>query len=436
MNNKFWGGTFGFIFFANVLFAQTSNFSYTQTCFGNQTTLVASSTLPDTSIASWKWDLDGNGTYESTGKTVISLITINDTVAVKLKITPKSGSADSVTKNVIIDPLPQVNFFASNLCQGKTATYISQSMIAPGNIAQYKWDFDNNGVDDAIGDTTTYICGPAQTYVTKLTCVSNKGCAAFAQKVTTVYANPVAAFTTANTCLGDNTMFTNTSTITNPDHYLWDFGDSKGTTTTGNGDALHIFGSADLYSVQMIAVSQAGCRDTVSAQITINPLPTAALVYAADSSIFAGQTVNIAVTGGSFSYAWSTGDATDNITVAPETSTNYSCHVVDVNGCFVHLIGTVTVKEIPDTVIVKSNLLTPNDDNINDKLVIDDIAAYSSCDLMIYNAWNDEVYSMKGYNNEWKGTNSTGANLPAGAYYYIIKCDEKPLLKGNINILR
>jgi hypothetical protein len=50
--------------------------------------------------------------------------------------------------------------------------------------------------------------------------------------------------------------------------------------------------------------------------------------------------------------------------------------------------------------------------------------------------WNDEVYNVKGYKNDWKGTNKSGEALPAGAYYYIIKCDEKDMIKGNINILR
>src|ERR1051325_7039081 len=190
------------------------NFAYTPTCYGNQTTLVASSSLQDTAIASWWWDLDGNGTYDMSGKTIITLVTINDTVAVKLKITPNVGTADSITKNVIIDPLPQVNFIASNLCESKAATYVSLSSIAPGSISQYKWDFNNDGTDDFIGnDTAMYTCGPAATYITKLTCVSNKGCIAFAQKVTTVYPNPTAAFILpASACANANSTFTNTST--------------------------------------------------------------------------------------------------------------------------------------------------------------------------------------------------------------------------------
>lgn len=415
-------------------FAQTSNFSYTPTCYGNQTTLVASSSLPDTAIAAWQWDLDGNGSYEMSGKTIISLITVNDTIAVKLRITPNTGNRDSITKNVIIDPLPQVNFIANNLCESRTAIYWSQSSVSAGSITQFLWDFNNDGVtDDNSNDTVGYICGPAQTYVTKLTCVSDKGCSAFTQKTTTVYPNPIAAFSVANTCLGSSTVFTSTGTIVNPDYYNWDFGDGNGNVSSVSS-TNHVYSLAGNYSAQLIAVTQAGCRDTATASVIINPLPNASLQFSGDTVFFEGGSVIITVTGGSFNYAWSGGESTDNITVTQAGT--YSCQVTDGNGCSVSLATHITVQTAPDSVSVSGFILTPNDDGINDALIIDNISAFANCDLKVYSMWNDEVFSVSGYQNDWKATNASGGNLPAGAYYYMITCDEKPLLKGNINILR
>ena len=413
-------------------FAQTPNFSYTQTCYGSQTTLVASSSLPDTSISIWQWDLDGNGSYEMTGKTIISLITQNDTIAVRLKIKPKTGAADSITKNVTIDPLPLVNFIANNLCESRSATYASQSSILTGAISQFLWDFNNDGItDDNSNDTVNYTCGPAQTYVTKLTCISSKGCSAFSQKTTTVYPNPIAAYNVANTCFGNNTMFTNGSTAVNLDYYSWNYGDGMGNIAPGNTN--HMYAAAGNYNVQLIAVTQAGCRDTASSVVMINPNPVAALQFSGDTTFFEGASVMITATGGT-NYLWSTGDVLDNITVTQ--SGTYSCHVTDANGCFADVMSAITVKEIPDSVKVSAFILTPNNDNINDVLMIEDFAAYTSCDLRIYSMWNEEVFNVKGYKNDWKGTNANGGNLPAGSYYYIIQCDDKTMLKGNINILR
>lgn len=495
--------------------AQSPSFQFTPTCFGSQTTLVASSSLPDTSIAAWQWDLDTNGTYELSGKTIIWLFTSNDTVPVRLKITPKSGAADSVTSNVIIDPLPQVNFMANNLCETQSATYISTSTIASGSIGQFLWDFNNDGnVDDNSNDTVNYTCGPAQTYITKLICVSNKGCSAFSQKVTTVYALPTAGFTSSGNNSCDSILFNNTTTITNPDFYIWNFGDGNSITTPGN--ASHVYPSAGSYSVSLVAISQQGCRDTAVAtltvtavpmatfsvsntcvgenssfavtsapvngnyiwdfgdgntagtngnadhsfefagtysvqltvvsaagcadsstqSVTIYPKPSAILQFTGDTILFPGQSVTMTVAGGSFNYTWNTGETVNSITITPSSSASYYCHVTDINGCWAHLTAEIIVNSVPDTVTVAGFIITPNDDQINDVFLIQNIEAYQNCDLEIYNLWNDKVFSVKGYQNDWKGKDGGGAELPAGAYYYVIRCDDKPMIKGNINILR
>ena len=484
-----------------VIFAQTPNFTYTQTCFGNQTTLAASSSLADTAISSWMWDVDGNGSYDLAGKTIITLVTLNDTVAVRLKITPNSGAPDSITKNVVIDPLPQVNFMANNLCESKAAEYVSQSSIAPGSISQFIWDFNNDGTDDFTGnDTAYYTCGPAATYVTKLRCVSAIGCSAFTQKVTTVYPNPTSAFTTANACANDSALFMNTSTVANLDFYLWTYGD--GNNSVSNGNATHIYTTAGTYTVSLVASTLSGCRDTAISTIVIDPLPVISI--SGNNVICLGDNATLTATGGT-TYLWNTSDATATVIVGPSATTTYSVtatlggcsdmstanvmvnplpvvsitassttlppagggvaliangainyswntgastisistdsagmYIVtgtDMNGCMASdtaIIGTGNT----DTVSVTGFIITPNDDNMNDMLIINNISAYSNCELMIYNIWNDEVYSVNGYKNDWKGTNGGGSELPAGSYYYLIKCDDKPLLKGNINILR
>ncbi len=504
MKNKSLVFAAGCCLWATGVFAQNPNFSYTQTCFGNQTTLTASSSLPDASIASWMWDVDGNGTYDLSGKTIITLITINDTVAVKLKITPNAGTPDSLTKNVIIDPLPQVNFMANNLCATHSATYISLSNIAPGSISQFLWDFNNDGVtDDNSNDTVQYTCGPPSTYITKLTCVSNKGCSAFAQKTTTVYPNPGAAFTAANTCVNSSAPFTNTSTVTNLDFYLWQFGDGNSSSTSGN--ATHTYASAGTYTVGLIAITQSGCRDTVTHSITVNALPLVTITPGGSTTLCSGNSV-VLDPGNSFaSYSWSTGSSAPSVSVS--ATGNYSVTVTDANGCSniasipvmvnplpvvsisasntnLHNGGSVTLianganyytwntganaisittdsigiyivngtdlngcsasanitivgENNTDTLSVSGSILTPNGDGFNDELIINDIAAYQNCELNVFNMWNERVYSKRvDKNNAWKGTNNNGDALGAGPYYYIIKCDGKQMLKGNINILR
>lgn len=489
-------------FMSTNLFAQDT-IKYTQTCYASQTTLVALPSLPVSSVDSLQWDLDNDGMYnDAYGDTIVHFFVAVGSFPVEVRIVPVTGPAYFVSNTVTIDPLPQVNFMANNLCESKAAVYISQSTITSGSINQYLWDFNNDNItdDNSSGDTALYTCGPAQVYITKLICVSDKGCSAFTQKNTTVYPNPTAAFSAVNACVNANASFTNTSTVSNLDFYLWNFGDGNSNATTGN--AAHAYTAAGAYTVNLIAVSMEGCRDTATSSITINPLPVVSItpsgstVFCAGSNVMldAGSgfpsylwsnssnqqsitvsssgnynvivtdasgcsnmtstsvTVNalpivsitasdtvlhpgssmILIANGASSYSWSTGNYSNNITVTQ--SGTYSVMGIDANGCTAS-DSIVVMNENPDQIYVSSSIMTPNGDGINEYLVIERIGDYTSCDLKVYNMWNDEVFSVSGYKNDWAGYGNNGKQVPDGPYYYIISCDDKPVLKGNINII-
>ena len=88
------------------------------------------------------------------------------------------------------------------------------------------------------------------------------------------------------------------------------------------------------------------------------------------------------------------------------------------------------------------NAITPNDDGINDVLIIDFILAepdkYPDSELLIFNRWGDVVYRAKPYQNNWDGTNKLGLPLPDGTYYYLLNLDLQNglIFKGDITILR
>ncbi len=421
-----------FLLLVNSTFGQAPDFTYTNKCFGDQTIFAASSSLPDTAIQMWQWDLNNDGIYELTGDSIVHFFTTAGTFPVKLKITPHFGSADSITHNVVISPLPNVNFIVDNLCTGSVATYYSISTISSGNITQWKWDFDNNGnVDNTSNDTVTFSVGGTPTsYFSRLTCVSDSGCSSFATKSITVFQTPTAAFSIADTCLNNNTMFTNYSTITSPDYFRWNFGDGTQTTTSGN--ASHTYASPGYYNVFLIAVTLNGCRDTSNSIVaTINSLPVVTIDTSSVTSFFEGGSVVLTAQGAN-SYLWNTSATTQSITVMQSGS--YSVMGTDAKGCSSSAYIKVTKETIPDTVAVSSSILTPNGDGINDYFTIENKEAYQSCLLKVYNMWNVLVFSKERYNNDWAGTYNDKP-LPDGAYYYIVTCDDKPMIKGNINIL-
>lgn len=85
-----------------------------------------------------------------------------------------------------------------------------------------------------------------------------------------------------------------------------------------------------------------------------------------------------------------------------------------------------------------ANVVTPNGDNQNDFLQIDNIASYPDNTLTILNMWGQVVYETTQYQNDWQGVDQDGNALPAGNYITILKLnniDSEPF-KTTITILR
>ncbi|MBU1373932.1 MAG: tandem-95 repeat protein, partial [Bacteroidetes bacterium] len=104
-------------------------------------------------------------------------------------------------------------------------------------------------------------------------------------------------------------------------------------------------------------------------------------------------------------------------------------------------------EENPD--ISPDPLVSPNGDGQgNEKFVIYNISKYPNNEVVIFNRWGNEVYRVKGYNNEdksFKGVANVGiltnsnVDLVDGVYYYLIYTEpnsQKKLNKGYLILRR
>ena len=78
--------------------------------------------------------------------------------------------------------------------------------------------------------------------------------------------------------------------------------------------------------------------------------------------------------------------------------------------------------------------LTPNGDNINDALVIEELAASPNNSMRIFNRFGQKVFEQINYTNEFVGVSNTGnfvlsqdIGLPEGFYYYLVTLDDLEL---------
>ena len=86
--------------------------------------------------------------------------------------------------------------------------------------------------------------------------------------------SPVADFNATTVCQGNNTVFTDQSTIGSGsvDSWNWTFGDQSNSITQ---DPLHTYNGSGTFDVTLIAGSSNGCFDTIVQAVTVNPNPIA-----------------------------------------------------------------------------------------------------------------------------------------------------------------
>ncbi|MBK8668354.1 MAG: gliding motility-associated C-terminal domain-containing protein [Saprospiraceae bacterium] len=71
--------------------------------------------------------------------------------------------------------------------------------------------------------------------------------------------------------------------------------------------------------------------------------------------------------------------------------------------------------------IVVFNAITPNGDQVNEFLKINNIPQVcGNVDIEIYNRWGQKVWSENSYKNTWNGESNESKPLPDGTYYLIV----------------
>lgn len=82
------------------------------------------------------------------------------------------------------------------------------------------------------------------------------------------------------------------------------------------------------------------------------------------------------------------------------------------------------------------NFISPDGDGLNEVFDIKEINPDNECEISIMNRWGTEVFTKRQYQNDWRGTDKGGDQLPDGTYYYILRCNGMVTHKAAITIIR
>jgi len=96
--------------------------------------------------------------------------------------------------------------------------------------------------------------------------------------------------------------------------------------------------------------------------------------------------------------------------------------------------ATIVVNPMEDDEITVSQGFSPNGDNVNETLHIENIDSYPQNKLVIFNRWGNIVYEKTGYSSdsEWNGNaDDSGAmgntKVPEGTYFYVLETGQSRL---------
>jgi len=215
-------------------------------------------------ISSYNWDFgDGSG---SPASNVSHAYNNAGTFNISLSITTIDGCTYSnLNGNQVEIPAPAVPMFSAsntNGCAPLTVSFTNQSQ----NAVSYNWDFGTSNYSTAVNPTYTY--GGAGNFTVILHAFNSAGCESvysLPNAVTTT--RPYAGFSASNVggCGPLTVNFINQST--GAVQYLWYFGDGS---TSTQQTPVYTYNVPGVYTVSLVAVSAAGCRDSVGQVGLIN----------------------------------------------------------------------------------------------------------------------------------------------------------------------
>lgn len=406
------------------------NFSAENVCLGNPVEFNNLSSAQAVEL-NYVWDFGNN----ENSNDHIPVYTYAEAGSYDVKLIASTGSmcSDSAFKQVTIFPSPQPDFTVENVCDGSPSNFYNRSTIPTGNIASYSWDFGDE--TNSIQENPVHQYLNPGTYNASLSVISDNGCTeSITRSVTTDYL-PLADFSINNVCDQNPVKPANFSRIKEGNlKYSWDF-DAHFSSTLP--EPAYVFDTPGTYQITLRISSDHNCVDSLIRFVQVYNLPD--VKAGEDISISKGESTRLSASGGN-SYSWYPSDGISNAYVSnptanPSETTRYVLRAEDIYTCSNY--DTLTITVVDDYKIKPNNIITPDENGVNDVWVIENIESYENGMVYIFDRWGNEVYSKKSYDNTWAGKNKNGDILPDGTYYYIVKFDESNLTyKGAITLLR
>jgi gliding motility-associated-like protein len=299
-------------------------------CEGSSTTLTASG------ANTYIWS-PATGLSSTTGTSV----TANPvaTVTYTIEGTDANGCKNTTTATVTVNSLPTVAVDNNpTICAGNSAT------LTASGADTYIWS-PAAGLSSTTDASVTANPAATETYTVEGT--DANGCKNTATATVTVNPLPTIAVASATICEGSST----TLTASGADTYTWS--PAAGLSSTTGTSVTASPAATVTYTVE--GTDANGCKNTATATVTVNPLPTIAV---ANATICEGSSTTLTASGAN-TYTWSPATGLSSttgtsVTANPVATVTYTIEGTNANGCKNTTTATVAVNVVPGTPVTQT----------------------------------------------------------------------------------
>ncbi|MFC2176162.1 gliding motility-associated C-terminal domain-containing protein [Bacteroidota bacterium] len=292
-------------------------------------------------------------------------------------------------------------------CEGESVDLKAISQ----NVVTYQWLENSQDIFEATSEMLTV----SNESLYEVVVTDTNGCVSSAEAPTAIIGPaPVAAIgEDQSICPGDSIVLT----ASGGDFYEWSNGLMEASITV----------SPEQSTAYSVVVTNENCGLESSDTVTVDLLPSPLALIEADTSGWLKHYIEFVDASGDqsiVSWFWDFGDGASSETQNPEhmyeeeNQFDVVLIVENEEGC--KDVDTVQVRIFQNIII--PNVFTPNDDDFNDELVVENNGV-NSYEITIYNRWGQVVYHDATGEVYWDGRSPDGAESPAGTYYYVLKVD-------------
>lgn len=354
----------------------TADFTTSPVCFGTATQ------FNNTSIGGLitDWDFgDGN---------VSSLSSPSHTYAIagtyNVTLTVTTGSCtDNITQAITVNPLPVADFNVTTACPNLNSNFTDASTVSSGSITNWDWTFSSGTPGSSTTQNPSVTFASGGNYDATLIVTTNTGCTDTLNQSFNIPYTPVADFSFTLVCQGNQTCFTDLSSVTGSTITGWnyDFGDGN---TSILQNPCNLYASSGAFSSTLTVTSADGCVSNATPySVDVFSLPVAS--FTVNNVCQAFEAVFTNTSNGAANYDWDFDDgntaSTQNTTHFYNTPGTYNVTLIisSGSGCADTITNPVTIYPMPVADFNFTNVC------LNNVMNFTDVSTVSSGTI---NGWN------------------------------------------------